>query len=72
MTKEIKIDQRRFTFRSLFLFGNKSPYFSQDDYSLIKEQIPNSKLVIIKDAGHAIHIDKRDELIYEIKEFIRE
>lgn len=70
LSKEIRINQRKFTFKSLFLFGNKSPYFLQDDYTLIKDKIPNTKIVIIKNAGHLIHIDQKDELINEVKEFL--
>lgn len=70
LSREIKINDSVCDIKSLFIFGSNSPYFTQDDYQYISQRFIDSEIKIIKGAGHAIHVEKKDDLIKEIKQFI--
>ena len=55
---------------AMFLFGKESPYFSEKDYYSVKRNFPNSLIKVVDGAGHNIHIDNKERLIEEIKQFL--
>ena len=55
----------------MFIFGKKSPYFSEENYYAVKESFPAAIIKVIPDAGHNIHIDNKDKLTEEIKQFLK-
>jgi len=66
----IKISDKSKKIKSLFIFGKESPYFSEKDFNSVKENFPESSVKVIQKSGHNIHIDKKDRLIDEIKQFL--
>jgi esterase len=55
--------------KSLFLFGEKSEYFNPGDEILIKKNFPESKLVVIKNAGHWLHAENPKDFSKEFLEW---
>lgn len=66
----IEISGKSDKIKSLFIFGNESPYFSEKDYKSVKDNFPDSYVKVIKKSGHNIHIDNKERLIEEIKQFL--
>lgn len=71
MTNAINISKESKQIKTLFIFGNKSPYFQDKDKELIYNTFKNSEIKLIKDAGHLIHIEKEKELVKEISDFLK-
>ena len=67
---ETKSDQE-FSNPTLFVRGSRSNYILDEDKVLIESIFPKYKLETIKDAGHWIHADKKDELILSFRNFIQ-
>lgn len=53
-----------------FLHGEKSNYINFSDISHIKMRFPNSKLIKIKDAGHWIHFDQKNQFLLTIEKIL--
>ena len=62
--KKIKID-------TLIIWGKKDKDTPIKDASLLKRRIKKSKLVIWNDAGHFSYLEKSQEIIYLINDFIK-
>jgi len=56
--------------QTLFIKGANSNYITEQNICDIKKKLPNSNFSIVKDAGHWVHVDNREFLISEIREFI--
>lgn len=57
---------------TLFIKGELSPYISELDYPMIKKQFPNSRIEIIKQAGHWLHAEN-PKLFYKlVTDFFKE
>lgn len=50
---------------TLFIRGDKSNYIIEEDYPLIKEQFPNSRIETIPNVGHWLHAEN-PELFYKL------
>tara|TARA_B100001250_G_scaffold233436_1_gene200408 strand:+ start:1095 stop:1862 length:768 start_codon:yes stop_codon:yes gene_type:complete len=55
---------------SLFLFGEKSEYYSKNDEITVRNFFPNSKISIIRNASHWLHIENPNDFINEITSWI--
>ena len=55
---------------SFFLFGENSEYYHKNDDFIIKKNFPNSKISIIRDASHWIHVENPKDFFNEIKSWI--
>ena len=55
---------------SFFLFGEKSEYYHKNDDFIIKKNFPNSKISIIRDASHWVHVENPEDFFNEIKSWI--
>ena len=69
--KELSFSEKNNMIDAMFLFGKKSPFFSEKDYYSVKRNFPNSLIKVVDGAGHNIHIDNKAGLIKEIKQFLR-
>ncbi|MEZ4906375.1 MAG: alpha/beta fold hydrolase [Saprospiraceae bacterium] len=56
---------------ALFVKGGNSDYILEYDWKDILELFPNAQLHTIASAGHWIHADKQQELVNEIKNFLK-
>jgi pimeloyl-ACP methyl ester carboxylesterase len=61
--REIQLGENVRYLDILFLFGSESPYHDTDDEIFIREKMPYSQIKIIKNAGHIVHIEKRDDFL---------
>jgi len=57
--------------KTLFIFGKDSPYFNTQNKILIQTRLPKAKINIINGSGHLIHIEKENDLIRTISNFIK-
>ena len=55
---------------SLFLFGEKSEYYSKNGEITIRNFFPNSKISLIRNASHWLHVDNPKDFINEITSWI--
>ena len=55
---------------SFFLFGEKSEYYHKNDDFIIKKNFPNSKISIIRDASHWVHVENPKDFFNEIKSWV--
>jgi len=56
---------------TLFIKAENSDYINKNDIELIQNKMQNAKVKIIKDSTHWVHVEKPNELINEIKNFIK-
>jgi pimeloyl-ACP methyl ester carboxylesterase len=57
----------------LLIWGERDRVFSLDEYGKpLKERLPRAKLVIVKQAGHGVYLDKPDEFNELLDDFISE
>jgi pimeloyl-ACP methyl ester carboxylesterase len=54
----------------LFVGGEKSDYITEEDSALIKKIFPQSKIVMISDAGHWVHAEQPEQLYREVTDFL--
>ncbi len=54
---------------TLILAASDSPFTSIRTMEQMTHEIPDSKLVVISDTGHDIHIDQREALLKELQHF---
>jgi len=71
MRREIKLTEAVKSIKTLFIFGENSPYFEINDKIFIHARFPKAKIKIINGAGHLIHIEKENDLIKTISNFIK-
>ncbi|MDR2125476.1 MAG: alpha/beta fold hydrolase [Prevotellaceae bacterium] len=57
---------------SLFIAGAKSEYILYSDIKNITNTFSNSKIEIISDAGHWLHVEQREKFVNCIQKFINE
>ncbi len=63
---------KQFTKPALFTYGGASDFVEPESHELINNWFPHAKLECIDGAGHWIHIDKRQEMMKSINEFLKE
>lgn len=61
----------QFEGETLFLKGENSGYISHDDEVLIKTHFPNSRIVIITNAGHWLHAENASDFYQNIFDFLK-
>ena len=55
---------------SLFLFGEKSEYYNENDDIIVRNFFPNSKISLIRNASHWLHVENPKDFIKEISSWI--
>ncbi len=60
-----------YTNPTLFIRGALSNYITSEDYPLIYDLFPNSKIETIKEAGHWVHVDQQEQLKELLVEFLK-
>lgn len=45
----------------LFVAGSTSDYITSDDKALVRRHFPKAQIIAIKDAGHWVHAEKKEE-----------
>jgi pimeloyl-ACP methyl ester carboxylesterase len=55
---------------TLFIKGENSNYISKDDEILIKSNFPNSRIVIISNSGHWLHVENPNELYNKVVDLL--
>lgn len=68
--KEVELSESINDIASLFIFGGHSPYYEKSDIEQIKKTFKNVEVKIIKNAGHLLHIEKENDFISIINDFI--
>jgi len=67
--REIELSKNVKTLKTLFLFGENSPYFRKEDNLFIEKHFVNYKIKIIPKAGHLIHIDNKNSFVNAVLSF---
>lgn len=65
-------DNKSYSGPSLFIRGGNSNYIKLEDEGLISRQFSDSKIITIKDAGHWVHAEKRDEFYKAVLDFLQQ
>jgi len=68
--KEVKLSKNINDIKTLFIFGGDSPYFKNDDKMLINRYFENVKLKIIEGTGHLLHLEKENQFLSILNDFI--
>jgi len=55
---------------TLIVWGDKDGVFSLEEQNELDTLIPDSTLVIYPDAGHAVNVERAEEIVEDIKEFV--
>jgi pimeloyl-ACP methyl ester carboxylesterase len=55
---------------TLIAWGDQDGVFSLSEQQQLNTLIPNSTLVIYPNAGHAVNVEKAEEIVEEIKDFV--
>lgn len=63
---------KKITVPVLILWGDKDVFTFLKDQKILEEQIRNSKLVIYKDTGHALHWEEPKRFALELSTFVNE
>jgi len=69
IVKEVKLTENIKDVKTLFIFGEVSPYFNNKDKHIINKHFANVEIKIIKDAGHLLHIEKENDFLQLIEDF---
>jgi pimeloyl-ACP methyl ester carboxylesterase len=56
---------------TLIVLGREDPIFPIDLAEDFREKLPHAKMVIYENCGHAIHLEKPDQLSKDIREFLK-
>ena len=56
---------------TLFISGEMSDYFVNQDKSLIKNLFPKADIITIKDAGHWVQVENKTDFKFVIQEFLK-
>jgi len=64
------LDNAVFQGEALFINGDRSQYVSRDHTKTILKAFPNAEFEWIKDSGHLIHIERRNEFCEKIITFL--
>jgi pimeloyl-ACP methyl ester carboxylesterase len=61
------INLSNITAKTYLAYGEKDTIIDLDDVKFLASQIPNSEVVVVKDAGHFLHMEREDIFdIYEV------
>jgi pimeloyl-ACP methyl ester carboxylesterase len=67
---EIGIEENLQFVDIVFIFGSESPYFRKEDVHYIREKLPFAQIEILKDAGHMMHIDSKENFVRMLHDFL--
>ncbi len=63
--------QQRYTAPTLFIKGGQSDYIQAQDYALIQQCFPNSKIQCLEQAGHLPHVEDTQGFYHLLAEFLQ-
>ena len=55
---------------ALFVRGGKSGYVRSEHFPLIKKHFPKSKITVLAEAGHDVHVEDREGFVRAIRSFL--
>jgi len=61
---------REYTGLTYFLYGELSNYVQLNELNIIKKLFPNHQLVKVKDAGHWLHVDQKEQFLSAINRIL--
>jgi len=70
IVKEVKLTENVRNIKTMFVFGEASPYFIESDKHIIANYFNDAKIKIVKNAGHLLHIENEKEFIDYISLFL--
>lgn len=59
----------RYTGPTIFIVGEHSAYFSDEDRSVVREHFPAARIETLPGAGHNVHFDAREAFVETVFEF---
>ncbi len=65
-------DQLRFDGPTLFIKGEKSDYITSEDASSLKHHFPESRILVIQNAGHWVHAEQPQAMLDGLNAFLNE
>jgi pimeloyl-ACP methyl ester carboxylesterase len=69
--KSLVPDLNRITVPLLVIWGERDDISSPDNSKFLKDNIKNSEVHILKEAGHACYLDKPEEFKVIVKDFLK-
>ncbi len=54
----------------LFIKGSESDYIDENKLTSYKKYLPNFKISVIEGASHWVHVDRPDDLLLKINDFL--
>ncbi|MEX2381414.1 MAG: alpha/beta hydrolase, partial [Opitutales bacterium] len=63
-------DQHRYLAPAFFVRGMNSDFVRTEDFDLIHKHFPAARIESIEGAGHNPHIEKREEFVAIVREFL--
>ena len=67
---DVRADAAKLTLPTLLVYGQNDPATPVRYGELLHELIPKSALTVLPDAGHFVHLDRPDEVVRTIEEFL--
>jgi len=67
-----EIDREEVDTPTLFIRGGKSEYIIDEDFKIIKDQFPNSRIETIPGTGHWLHAEEPDIFYDMVMSFLKE
>lgn len=67
-----EIDREEVDTPTLFIRGGKSEYIIDEDFKIIKDQFPNSRIETIPGTGHWLHAEEPDIFYDMVMRFLKE
>ncbi len=70
MQRGITVSGKAKNIETLFVFGKNSPYFTPGDLKGIKKSFPESRIEIIKNAGHMVYSEQQETFVKTLSNFL--
>lgn len=56
---------------TLFVFGDRSPYYSQGSLDRVRAYFPDAEVEVVQDAGHFVHYEQTDRFVEAVVPFMQ-
>ena len=66
----MQLAKKKYLHSALFIGGTESRYITEDSYAAIYQHFPEAQVAMLQDAGHWTHVDKPEEFLQLVNEFI--
>ena len=65
------VDEDRFAGPVLFVRGGKSGYLRSEHFSLVRRHFPDSRIEVLEEAGHDLHVEDREGFLGLLRPFLK-